>query len=99
MQGDELKSRPPLSDGQAPAAEAAPFEEIYCAAFAALDRQWLAQKATYMEFPAVMKCDLQLILWSLVDRLRESQRNLCCAGMTVAQEAFHMKCSAGHSEL
>ncbi len=36
-------------------AEEAPFEELYCAAFAALDRHWLAARATYMEFPAVMK--------------------------------------------
>jgi len=36
-------------------AAASPFEELYCAAYAALDRHWLAARATYMEFPAVMK--------------------------------------------
>lgn len=33
----------------------AAFEEVYCAAFALLDRLWLARKATYMEFGLVMK--------------------------------------------
>lgn len=52
---EQPKTRPPVAGdaaNQNPAA--APFEELYCAAFAALDRHWLAAKATYMEFPAVM---------------------------------------------
>uniref|UniRef100_A0A383WJC3 ELMO domain-containing protein n=1 Tax=Tetradesmus obliquus TaxID=3088 RepID=A0A383WJC3_TETOB len=31
------------------------FEEVYCAAFALLDRVWLARKASYMQFNAVLK--------------------------------------------
>jgi len=31
------------------------FEEIYCIAFEALDEKWLEMKASYMDFPAVMK--------------------------------------------
>lgn len=31
------------------------FEEVYCAAYAALDRHWLVAKATYMDFPSVMR--------------------------------------------
>ena len=30
------------------------FEEVYCLAFAALEREWLAMKASYMDFPAVL---------------------------------------------
>lgn len=31
------------------------FEEIYCIAFEALDAKWLEMRASYMDFPAVMK--------------------------------------------
>ncbi|KAK9843813.1 hypothetical protein WJX81_007341 [Elliptochloris bilobata] len=31
------------------------FEEVYCCAFAALDAEWLARRAGYMEFNAVLK--------------------------------------------
>ncbi|KAK9822953.1 hypothetical protein WJX74_008334 [Apatococcus lobatus] len=30
------------------------FEEVYCLAFAVLEREWLAMKASYMDFPAVL---------------------------------------------
>lgn len=30
------------------------FEEAYCLAFAVLEREWLAMKASYMDFPAVL---------------------------------------------
>lgn len=30
------------------------FEELYCTAFALLDRVWLQRKASYMEFNSVM---------------------------------------------
>eukprot|EP00882_Tetradesmus_deserticola_P010077 GHRQ01010647.1.p1 GENE.GHRQ01010647.1~~GHRQ01010647.1.p1 ORF type:complete len:282 (+),score=135.86 GHRQ01010647.1:467-1312(+) len=33
----------------------AAFEEVYCIAFALLDRVWLARKASYMQFNAVLK--------------------------------------------
>jgi hypothetical protein len=33
----------------------AAFEEVYCAAFEALDAVWLERRATYMEFNAVLK--------------------------------------------
>lgn len=31
------------------------FEEVYCVAYALLDKVWLEQKATYMQFNAVLK--------------------------------------------
>jgi hypothetical protein len=31
------------------------FEEVYCAAFALLDRVWLVRGASYMQFNAVLK--------------------------------------------
>jgi ELMO/CED-12 family len=57
LQDEQPKSRPPSANAAAAVAAAAPapFEQLFCGAFAALDRQWLARKATYMEFPAVMK--------------------------------------------
>lgn len=57
LQDEQPKPRPPSADGAAAAAAAAPApcEQLFCGAFAVLDRQWLARKATYMDFPAVMK--------------------------------------------
>ena len=56
QQDEQPKPRLPTADGAAAAAAApAPFEQLFCGAFAVLDRQWLARKATYMDFPAVMK--------------------------------------------
>ncbi len=52
---EQPNTRPPVAgDAANQNAAAVPFEELYCAAFAALDRHWLDAKATYMEFPAVM---------------------------------------------
>lgn len=54
-------SREPMAAGsdregrRQPIKGQAPFEELYCAAYAALDRHWLVASATYMEFPAVIK--------------------------------------------
>lgn len=36
-------------------AEAAAFEEVYCATFDLLDRVWLERGATYMEFNSILK--------------------------------------------
>ena len=35
--------------------------QVYCLAFEALDAQWLGMRASYMEFPAVMKRVEQLL--------------------------------------
>ena len=57
LQDEQPKSRPPSADGAAASAAATPatFEQLFCGAFAVLDRQWLARQATYMDFPTVMK--------------------------------------------
>lgn len=48
------QQQPPVKESQ-PQPHDEAFEELYCAAYAALDRHWLAARATYMEFPSVMR--------------------------------------------
>ena len=40
------------------------FEEVFVVAYQLLDVVWLEQGATYMEFPAVMRCALRCVLYS-----------------------------------
>ncbi|KAK3276040.1 hypothetical protein CYMTET_15869 [Cymbomonas tetramitiformis] len=43
------------------------FENLYCATFELLDRQWLLQKATYMEFSGVMAATRKVVEEALTD--------------------------------
>ena len=47
------------------------FDEVYCAAFQLLDRLWLREGATYMEFNAVMdkvKAEISRVLLESLER-------------------------------
>jgi len=56
------------------------FHELYCDMFEILDKQWLESKATYMEFPNVLKSAKQKMIYELNKRKREEERALLASG-------------------
>ncbi|CAK0779165.1 hypothetical protein CVIRNUC_004709 [Coccomyxa viridis] len=55
------------------------FEQVYCMAFQVLDREWLAVRASYMDFPGVMKKaerSMERALSSQPESLQQLQRLL-----------------------
>lgn len=56
--------------------DASAFQELYVASFALLDRLWLARRASYMDFPAVLRDTLQLVRRALQQRPRRV-RDVC----------------------
>jgi len=55
------------------------FEECYCTAFFIFDQEWVARRATYLDFPAVKEsCQTKVeVILSSMDTLEQlKQRNL-----------------------